>query len=375
MRLLRPAAVRRADARPAVIIIIACLGMFAILGLILVATLLIGLRRSATTAATSAPRPLEARYSGLLCYSPPEPASLVAVDLAALNADATGRPIADVLVSNWQRVYGTRFAKVPLSAADVESYIETAGLGNPDDEAKLAAQDRRGTLIAIRFKLPIDGGAVLRGLAEGTYEVEGQVAASGDRYHALFRTVKGGPERRGDQDRDVSLYVPDDRTLLIATTRREMEEAMRRAPTRIDLRGRLRDVVHKADGDVMEAAIGPAGARDPRLDEYFVGRTPAGRAAAVRRAGARWFDVRADGVRYHEGFLMPDSAAATAFRDSLAVEFAKGPPANSIALREFVSIAHVTCSKDFVTVEAKVGPATFAKTLKEESAPRGPEKK
>ena len=55
MRLLRPAAVRRADARPAVIIIIACLGVFAILGLILVATLLIGLRRSATTAAASAP--------------------------------------------------------------------------------------------------------------------------------------------------------------------------------------------------------------------------------------------------------------------------------------------------------------------------------
>ena len=299
----------------------------------------------------------------------------MAVDLAALNDDAPGRPIADILVSNWQRVFGTRFAKVPLSAADVEAYIETTGLGNPDDEAaKLAPQERRGTLIAIRFRRPIDGGAVLRSLAEGMFEVEGQVAASGDRYHALFRPVKGGPDRRGDQDRDVSLYLPDDRTLLIATTRREMEEAMRRAPTRIDLRGQLRDVIQKADGAVMEAAIGPAGPRDPRLDEYFVGRTPAGRAAAVRRAGVRWFDVRADGVHYREGFLMPDSAAATALRESLVAQFAKGPPANSIALRHFVSTAHVTSSKEFVTVETKVDPALFAKTLKEESAPRRPEK-
>ena len=227
---LRPAAVRRAHARPAVIIIIACLGVFAILGLILVATLLIGLRRSATTAAASAPRPLDARYSGLLCYVRGTRLARGCrpgrAERRCARAAYCGHPRQQLA----DGVFGTRFAKVPLSAADVEAYIETTGLGNPDDEAaKLAPQERRGTLIAIRFRRPIDGGAVLRSLAEGMFEVEGQVAASGDRYHALFRTVKGGPDRRGDQDRDVSLYLPDDRTLLIATTRREMEEAMRRA--------------------------------------------------------------------------------------------------------------------------------------------------
>ena len=72
---------------------------------------------------------------------------------------------------------------------------------------------------------------------------------------------------------------------------------------------------------------------------------------------------------------MPDSAAAAALRDSLVAEFVKGSPANSSAIRHFVSTAQVTSSKDFVTVETKVDPALFAKTLKEESAPRGPEKK
>ena len=139
----RPAAVRRGDARPAAIFIILGFGLFAMVGLILaVAMLPSACAKSAVTnpSAPSAPRPLEARYSGLLCYSPPEPESVMAVDVTALNADPTGRNRGGPCQRDWQRARETQFAKVPLSARRRGSYIVAAGLGSPDDGARLRPQ-------------------------------------------------------------------------------------------------------------------------------------------------------------------------------------------------------------------------------------------
>src|SRR5262249_49366349 len=81
---------RRADSRVAAIFIILGLGAFSIFGLILAATMLIGVRRAAVTGATKpspeAARPLSNRYSGLICYCPPDATAVTAIDIAALAA-------------------------------------------------------------------------------------------------------------------------------------------------------------------------------------------------------------------------------------------------------------------------------------------------
>lgn len=369
------APVRRGDARAAIFIILA-IGLFAIVGLILALVTLAAARRTvATKPSPLPPQPVVERFGGLLCHCPPDAVSVTAGDLTILYADQRYTEIGELLIGPWQRANEMRFAKVPLTAADVDAFVVAKAIGEAELERDLPPQDRRGTLTVIRFNRPVTEGDILRGVVAGTFKTDDRISDSGARYHSLFRTVR--VRDHDEREDDVSLRLADDRTLLIATTRREMEESMRRRPGVVDLHGALHSMVEKSDGAFVYASAGPSAPRDDQPARFLSFRTAVGRTITDHRAASIWFTFRGDRVEYRESFRMKDAARATALRDALVAECAKGAPAPpaSEALTQFIAAARVNTAGDFVTVSASVAQDRFIQALKAETAAPAPKSK
>jgi len=367
-RLVAP---RRADSRVAAIFIILGIGAFSIFGLILAATMLIGVRKSAVTGGSTArpspvaARPLPERFGGLLCYCPPDATAVTAIDIAALNADPQAKDIVDVLTGTWQKAHEKRFGNVQLAIADVEAYVAMTGAVDPVREGALAPHDRRGTVTALRLKREVDLKVILRGLDGAGLKVEEGLTRDGTQYFQIFRFVITSPDDHPKREDDYCFHLSDDRALLVATSRREMEEALRRVPGRLEIRGPLGDALERADGAVVDALVGQRGPSDPGRPGYFACHAQARSAAGDRRATAVWFTVRGDDVLYRELFVMPDADRAAAVRDKWVTTYAKRPSEGTGAAAYFAASAHVTAAGDRVTVEATIGRRTFAKLLNE----------
>lgn len=364
-RLVAP---RRADSRVAAIFIILGLGAFSIFGLILAATMLIGVRRAAVTGATKpspeAARPLSNRYSGLICYCPPDATAVTAIDIAALAADPQAKDISDILAGTWQKVHEKRFGKVPLTIADVEAYVSVTGAGDPLRDAALAPHDRRGTVTALRLKQPVDLQVILRGLDAAGRKVEEQLTRDGTQYFQIYRFVMVRSGDRPERLDDLCFYLSEDRALLVATSRREMEEALQRVPGRLEIRGPLRDVLERADGIAVDALVGTT-PLDMGRPGYFASHPQARSVATDGRATAVWFTMRGDEVQYRELLVMPDSDRAASVRDKLVSTFAKRPAQPAGAEADYSRSAHTTAAGERVTIEATIGRTAFAKVLKE----------
>jgi len=369
----RRAPVRRGDARVAIFIILG-MGLFAMVGLILAVVMLASVHRSAP-AKSPPPQPVAERFGGLLSHCPPDATSVTAVDVTALNADPNGKEIIEALTSAWTRRYEPQFAKVPLTVAEVDAFVSVTSSGNPEQERGRPPQERRGFLTAIRFSRPVAEGEILRGVVAGTFKSENRAAANGERYQALFRIVQ--VRNREEREDDLSLRLADERTLLIATTRREMEESTRRRPGHLELSGPLHRVIERSGGTVISAAIAQAGPRDEPDARYRTSRTAAGRSIRERRAGSVWFTLNGDRVEYHEGFLMPDGPRAKALCDALLAEYAKVPPAPPAAdgVAELPKADRVGLDADLVTVDASISRDRFIQQLKNEMVQPGPKSK
>src|SRR5262249_41523073 len=158
------------------------------------------------------------------------------------------------------------------------------GSGNPEQHRGRPPQDHRGVLTAIRFSRPVTEGEILRAVVAGTFKSENRAAPNGERYQALFRIVQG--RDREEREADPSLRLADARTLLIATTRRELEESTRRRPGHLDIAGPLHRMIERSGGTVVSAAVGPTGPRDDLAARYRTARTAAARSIRDRRAGS-----------------------------------------------------------------------------------------
>lgn len=185
----------------------------------------------------------------LLCYCPPETFSVEGMDFGEMGKNSELKDINSRAVQRFKAFNNEqRFnANCGITEKDVEYYMNCQASGDWEKEKDYEPQDRRGSLTMLRMKTPIDQSKFLDSYNDTSYfKKEEKTSRDGKKYYQLYRMInKGGHE---EPLYDVSFFLPDNRTLIIASTRKELEEALNRTPGKIELDQTMSDLVNNVDG-------------------------------------------------------------------------------------------------------------------------------
>jgi hypothetical protein len=195
--------------------------------------------------------------SSMLCYLPKETTSLQGYDVDDAYLNSKLAPVHQVIMTNYRsfgdRRWNTEAAGV--NDTDVLRYLHGTAAGNPDEEKDLPPQQKRGELTVIRFRRAVDEGQFV-GSFTGAYHCEEQAGKDGKKFYQLWTTVKVPPDGHEERQDDISFFFPNSKTLVYATTRRELTEAMTRTPGKVVLEGTIRELADKVDGCYFSASGG-----------------------------------------------------------------------------------------------------------------------
>ena len=190
--------------------------------------------------------PVGTDYS-MLCYFPRETTRLQGYEVDEASRNLKVRPVHDTLVNNYKVFGERRWPSEGPKDADVLRYLSGHVSGDPEEEKNLHAQERRGDLTVIRFKKDVDEAGFV-GSIGGLFQCEEQQTAAGKKYYQLWSRRKVPPDWHEEREDDVSFFFPNKRTLVYATTRRELKEAMDKVPGKISLEGSMRLLADEVDG-------------------------------------------------------------------------------------------------------------------------------
>lgn len=184
----------------------------------------------------------------MLCYCPPETSSLMGYDVGDNNANPKMKDVHDFFVGNYMRNNDKRFTTATgLTQKEVERYLSGVASGDPQEEEKEPdPQNKRGSFTILRFKQDLDKKKFIDSFV-GQYECREESSPDGKTFYRLFEKLPN--ELRPD----VSFFFPNDRTLMYTSTRRELTEALKRQPGKIELDGPMRDLAEKVDGQYFSA--------------------------------------------------------------------------------------------------------------------------
>lgn len=190
--------------------------------------------------------------SKLFCYFPQETTTLRGYDADEGFKNAKLKDVHDVLVSNYKVFGDRRFnSDCGVTSVDVEKYMSGVAAGDPEEEKDLPidSQERRGELTVIRFKKDIDTAKFI-GSFKGSNRCDETKSRDGKAYYQVqqYVTVTAGNQTQQELKDDISFFFPNNRTLVYATTRRELEEALKRQPGRVIVTGDMRELADKMDG-------------------------------------------------------------------------------------------------------------------------------
>jgi hypothetical protein len=336
--------------------------------------------RPAETVGTGLPerKPLKERYGGALRFCPPDTYALTVCDVAALAADANSRDILDLLDRNWRVEYSRRFSKSNIATTEVEAFVSALPDMNRNEWWDLAPSDQRGLLTALTFKRSVDRTAFLQSVHTETYRVDERLSQKGTTYYSLSTVSNFATARPGERVDDWSFYFPDDKTLVLAVTRRELEDAIERGSVRLQLPPALTEVLSESEAHLAQAVQGLPNPRSPQSPGFFASHLPGcfGQARAwwprldKRLAGSVSFAVRGDAIQYQETCAMPDEAeAAQLFEWLIAAPARRIPkvpprvvdtPALKDASRQIVSTSQFNQTGRVVIANATIDRAVFA---------------
>jgi hypothetical protein len=195
--------------------------------------------------------------SSMLCYFPKETSYLQGYDVDEVFNNAKMAPVHQIIMNNY-KFFGDRrwnLDAAGVANTDVLRYLHGQAAGNPDEEKDLPAQQRRGELTVIRFMKNVDETQFV-GSFTGAYHCEEQAGQGGKKFYQLWTTVKVPPDFHEERQDDISFFFPNNRTLVYATTRRELTEAMTRTPGKVILEGPIRELANKVDGSYFTASGG-----------------------------------------------------------------------------------------------------------------------
>ncbi|WP_020471035.1 hypothetical protein [Zavarzinella formosa] len=191
----------------------------------------------------------------LLCYCPPETFSIEGMDVEEIQKNSKMKDIFDRSIQRF-KAYGNekRFKDAGFTEKEVQYYLNCAASGDWEKEKDYDPQDRRGSLTMFRFKEPLDQTKFLGSYTDASvYRKEEKSSRDGKKYYQLYQMVPTGADRHLEPLYDVSFFFPNDRTLIIGSTRKELEEAMNRTPGKVEIDQTMRDLVDNTDGHYFKA--------------------------------------------------------------------------------------------------------------------------
>lgn len=194
----------------------------------------------------------------MLCYFPKETNFLQGYDVDEGLKNAHLQPVHQVLINNYKSWGDRRFADTGVKDTDVVRYLHGRA-GDPEQEKDLPPQQRRGELTVVRFRTPVDEAKFVAGFPNGSgFVCHEETAKDGRKFYQLSGKKRVPPDNHEEEEPDVSFFFPNGKTLVYATTRRELTEAMTRAPGKVVLEGPMRELSNEVDGQYFSATAGPA---------------------------------------------------------------------------------------------------------------------
>ena len=196
----------------------------------------------------------------LLCYFPPETVSLSGYDANEGFRNNKMKDVHETLISNY-KVFGERRfnSDAGVTYVDVDKYMSGTAAGIYAEEKDLPAKspEKRGSITVVRFKKDFDPEKFANSFA-GKFKSTETKSREGKTYYQLQEFVDktvGGKTHQELED-DISFFFPNKRTLVYATTRRELEEALKRQPGKVALTGNIRELANKVDGTYFQCSTG-----------------------------------------------------------------------------------------------------------------------
>ena len=189
----------------------------------------------------------------MLCYFPKETTSLQGYDLDEVSKNAKMTEVHQLLLNNYKTFGDRRWGSAPVKETDVLRYLHGHVSGNPEEEKDLPPQQKRGDITVIRFKKDVDEAAFVASF-NGQYLCEEQQSKDGKKFYQLWWKRRVPPDNHEEREDDVSFFFPNAKTLVYATTRRELTECMTRTPGKVVLDGNIRELADKVDGHYFNAA-------------------------------------------------------------------------------------------------------------------------
>ncbi len=207
----------------------------------------------------------------LVCYCPPETYWVEGLDVEEMQKNSKMKDIMDRAVQRFKAGQERKWKSAGFTEKDVQYYLACQVAADWEKEKDYDPQDRRGRLTMLRFKEPIDQAKFLATFTEpepGDYFLpqNWNTATQRLKYYKEEKTSRDGTKKyyrlytlsvprapRWEPEYDDSFFFPNNRTLIMSTTRREIEEAMERTPGKIELDETMRALVDGTDGHYFKA--------------------------------------------------------------------------------------------------------------------------
>jgi len=264
--------------------------------------------------------------SDMLCYFPKETIRLTGYDVGEVTKNHKMAEVHQTIMGNYNRFYSPRFAQTGVKDQDVDKYLYGV-VAATDDEKDVPPQERRGQITVVRFKQPPDQNKFVAGFG-GNYRLEQRQTKDGKPYQHLYRLYPVPPDNHLEREDDISFFWPNSRTLVYATTWRELEECMTRIPGRVVVEGNMRDLAKNVDGHFFQASTGwyefngfgntlafGLGIVDPDIRDQKTFSGVVGTAS--------WFASNGNDFLYASASLYGDKMTARNVRAKLAASFLK----------------------------------------------------
>ena len=207
----------------------------------------------------------------LVCYCPPDTYWVEGLDVEEMQKNSKMKDIFERAVQRFKFGQERKWKSAEFTEKDVQYYLACQVSADWEKEKDYDAQDRRGRLTMLRFKEPINQTKFLATFADPTdadiiavppidlnarrqkFFKEEKASRDGTKKYYRLYTLSNLRNSRFEPEYDDSFFFPNNRTLIISTTRREIEEAMERTPGKIELDETMRALVDSTDGHYFKA--------------------------------------------------------------------------------------------------------------------------
>ena len=192
--------------------------------------------------------------SSMLCYFPKETTRLQGYDVEEVMKNSKMTEVHTALINNYKSFGDRRWGgDTGVKETDVLRYLHGQVSGDPDEEKDLHPQQKRGNITVIRFNKNVDENRFVASFT-GQYLCDTEQSKDGKKFYQLWWKRRVPPDNHEEREDDVSFFFPNSKTLVYATTRRELTECMTRTPGKVVLEGTMRELADKVDGHYFSAA-------------------------------------------------------------------------------------------------------------------------